>query len=186
MSASGKTRYAVLGMIGLGLRTGYDIKKYTEEVMSHFWRESYGNLYPVLKRLESEGRVTHHTEQREGRPPRQVYQLTEEGQRELEAWLQEVAQWEAPRQEVLLKLLFSGASGSGLGMRHVLTLRSSLVESRRQRQGVQHRSPEDPEGARRFRLTLRFAELVEEAMLTWCDEAMAALREPLDDSSPAS
>jgi hypothetical protein len=30
---------------------GYDIKKEVEERLSHFWSESYGHIYPMLRRL---------------------------------------------------------------------------------------------------------------------------------------
>lgn len=177
MSQTSRSRYSVLGMLSLGIRTGYDIKKYTEDVLAHFWRESYGNLYPVLKRLESEGLATHTTEYTEGRPPKQVYSLTEEGQRELDLWLQQSADWEPPRHELLLKLLLSSQAPSSVATRHVLALRSQLLEARRLQEQAARRGPERPEEARRFRLTLRFGELVNEAMLTWCDEALSELRE---------
>lgn len=44
-----------------------------------------GSLYGALQRMEAEGLVRKvRTEQRGGRPPRAVYEITEEGRRELE------------------------------------------------------------------------------------------------------
>lgn len=177
MSQTSRSRYSVLGMLSLGVHTGYDIKKYTEDVLSHFWRESYGNLYPVLKKLESEGLATHTTEFTEGRPPRQVYSVTEAGQQELDDWMQRSVEWEPPRHELLLKLLLSSRAPAFVATRHVLALRSQLMESRRAQEQAARKGPDSPEEARRFRLTLRFGELVNEAMLTWCDEALSELRD---------
>lgn len=178
--AQGRTRFAVLGMIGMGLRTGYDIKKYTESTLSHFWRESYGNLYPVLKHLEGDGLLTH-TEERQGtRPPRLVYALTPQGRAALEEWLQQPAEWEPPRYEALLKILLAAPAdpaapplSSPAALRHVLSLRARIVESRLQLQEARARA-DDPDQAR-LRLTLRFGELVGDAMLQWCDEAVGEL-----------
>jgi DNA-binding PadR family transcriptional regulator len=166
-------------MIGMGLRTGYDIKKYTESTLSHFWRESYGNLYPVLKHLEDDGLLTH-TEERQGtRPPRLVYALTAQGRAELEDWLQQAAEWEPPRYEALLKILLAAPAdpSSPIALRHVLSLRARVVESRRQLDEARARAADAPDQAR-LRLTLRFGELVGDAMLQWCDEAMAELSPP--------
>ncbi|MDH3629255.1 MAG: PadR family transcriptional regulator, partial [Acidobacteriota bacterium] len=42
------SRYAVLGILTLEPMSGYDIKKFIETSVAHFWRESYGNIYPLL------------------------------------------------------------------------------------------------------------------------------------------
>lgn len=175
MSTHSRTRFAVLGMLGMNIQTGYDIKKYTESVLSHFWRESYGNLYPVLKRLEAEGLSTRRTEMTPGRPPRQMYHLTETGQAELERWLEEVSELEVPRHEVLLKLLLSAKHGPSLGLRHVLHLRAQLLSAATALASARAAMPDDPEEALRFRLTLSFGEKVNTAMLDWCDEAIGIL-----------
>jgi hypothetical protein len=37
-----RSRYAVLGMLSMGLETGYAMKKHVEANLGHFWNESYG------------------------------------------------------------------------------------------------------------------------------------------------
>ena len=46
-----KTRFAVLGILSYGPMSGYDIKKFYEQNVAGFWSESYGQIYPILKRL---------------------------------------------------------------------------------------------------------------------------------------
>ena len=41
----------VLGMLWHGPLSGYDIKRAVERSTASFWRASYGQLYPELKRL---------------------------------------------------------------------------------------------------------------------------------------
>ena len=51
------TAKVVLGMIALGERTGYDIKRTVEKSTAFFWGASYGQIYPELERLERAGLV---------------------------------------------------------------------------------------------------------------------------------
>ena len=51
------TARVILGVLGLGPRTGYDIKKLTDVSTRFFWSASYGQIYPELKRLEAAGLV---------------------------------------------------------------------------------------------------------------------------------
>ena len=55
------------------------------ESIGHFWSESYGQIYPGLKRLAADGLVEKKTERQKGRPDRHLYSLTEEGREELAA-----------------------------------------------------------------------------------------------------
>ena len=103
-----RTRYAVLGMLSFGSMTGYDMKKYIDNSIAHFWNENYGGIYPVLRRLEKEGLVTKATEQAEGRPVRHVYSLTDQGREALQMWLRLPAERPVWRMELLLKLFFGG------------------------------------------------------------------------------
>src|SRR6266511_3084367 len=52
------TAYVVLGMLGLGAKTGYDIKGIVDRSTRFFWAASYGQIYPELRRLEEAGLVT--------------------------------------------------------------------------------------------------------------------------------
>src|SRR2546425_13082496 len=51
------TGRVVLGMLSLGKRTGYDIKQLVDVSTRFFWAASYGQIYPELKRLETQGLV---------------------------------------------------------------------------------------------------------------------------------
>ena len=42
------TAYVILGMLGLGARTGYDIKRIVDQSTRFFWAASYGQIYPEL------------------------------------------------------------------------------------------------------------------------------------------
>ncbi len=98
------TEFAILGLLAEAPRSGYDIKKEVEERLSHFWSESYGHIYPMLRRLHDSDFVAKEVERQEGRPDRYVYSLTEDGRRALEDWFAEPPAPPRPRNELLLRL----------------------------------------------------------------------------------
>ena len=108
MPRESTTRYAILGLLSLTPCSGYDIKKMADMSISHFWSENYGNIYPVLRVLEAEGLVERESGQTPGRPPKSVYCITEQGSRELYDWLMRPAETHPFRNELLLKIFFSG------------------------------------------------------------------------------
>lgn len=108
MPRNNKTRYALLGVLAFAPASGYDIKKFCDKSIAYFWNENYGHIYPVLKELEKAGLVAGETASRDGRPPRTVYRITEDGREELRRWLTLPVEPEPVRHELLLKLIFSG------------------------------------------------------------------------------
>ncbi len=101
------TGRVILGMLALGVTSGYDIKQLVDKSTRHFWAASYGQIYPELKRLEDQGLVRGRSEPTGGRA-RTVYELTEAGRDALRSWLTSDAEplYEL-RDEGMLKLFFS-------------------------------------------------------------------------------
>jgi PadR family transcriptional regulator AphA len=104
------TGRVILGMLSIGLNTGYDIKQFVDKTTRHFWAASYGQIYPELRRLEEQGLVTGTPEPSGGRA-RTVFELTEDGWAALREWLEDPGEslWEL-RCETMLKLFFSDAA----------------------------------------------------------------------------
>ena len=100
--------------------SGYDMRRMIPESIGHFWSESYGQIYPALKRLAADGLVEKRTEAQVGRPERHVYTLTDAGRERLEAWLAQPVRREVSRDELLLKLFFGAHAGVGVNRGHVL------------------------------------------------------------------
>ena len=53
-----KTRYAILGVLLDGPTSGYEIKSLMGRSTVYFWRESDSTIYPMLKVLAKEGKVS--------------------------------------------------------------------------------------------------------------------------------
>jgi DNA-binding PadR family transcriptional regulator len=101
--------YLVLGMLRLGAKSGYMIKKGADLSTSTFWPTSLAQVYPELARLERHGLVTRKDDPR-GALKRAAYELTPEGEEALLAWLR--SSRTAPtqlRSEAMLRLFFADA-----------------------------------------------------------------------------
>jgi DNA-binding PadR family transcriptional regulator len=101
--------YLVLGMLQLGAKSGYSIKKATDISTRVFFPTSLAQVYPELARLESDGLVTRREDPHGGRS-RSAYELTGKGEDALLAWL--LSERSAPtqlRDEGLLRLFFADA-----------------------------------------------------------------------------
>jgi DNA-binding PadR family transcriptional regulator len=99
--------FLMLGMVRLGARSGYAIKKATDASTRFFWPTSLGQVYPELARLERAGLLSRRDDSHGGRT-RSAYELTKEGEAALLAWLQSPS--EAPtqfRDEGVLRLFFA-------------------------------------------------------------------------------
>jgi DNA-binding PadR family transcriptional regulator len=101
-----KSKYAILGILSFGPMSGYDIKKFYEQSIASFWNESYGQIYPILRRLAEDGLATKAIHRQEGRPDRHIYAITERGREELQQWLVEPIGRHIGRHEIILKLIF--------------------------------------------------------------------------------
>lgn len=105
----GPPAYVVLGMLRIGLRSGYAIKRGADRATKHFWPISLAQVYPELARLEKAGLVSGR-EDPQGARARRAYEITEKGEEALLGWLR--APRDAPpqvRDERLLRLFFADA-----------------------------------------------------------------------------
>ena len=107
----GPPAFLVLGMLRLGQSSGYAIKKAADVSTRFFWPTSLAQVYPQLARLEREGLVTRR-EDPHGARSRSAYELTEDGEAALLAWLRAYVPEEMPpqfRDEGVLRLFFADA-----------------------------------------------------------------------------
>jgi PadR family transcriptional regulator AphA len=106
MPRQNKTRYALLGMLSYKPMSGYEMKKMSDHSIGHFWNENFGNIYPVLKKLEAEGLVTMIREDSDGGPSRKTYTITSDGRKILTEWLAAAPDVSPLREELLLQVFF--------------------------------------------------------------------------------
>jgi DNA-binding PadR family transcriptional regulator len=100
----------MLGLVALRPRHGYELAAYfgPDGDLGMVCQLPMSLLYAQLKRLETLGLLEGTTELQSNRPPRRIYRLTPEGDRELGHWLDEpVRRIRDIRIDFLLKLFFS-------------------------------------------------------------------------------
>jgi DNA-binding PadR family transcriptional regulator len=98
--------WVVLGLVALGPRSGYDVKRVVDRAIRHFWAASYGQIYPELRRLERAGWIEGEDVPRGGRS-RRLYRITPTGRQALRAWLGGRETRIEMRDESLLRLFFA-------------------------------------------------------------------------------
>ena len=115
-----RTAYVLLGMLSIQPNlSGYELHKAIEDNFGSFWGESYGQIYPALKRLKDEGLIEAREPISATRKRRQEYALTDAGRVALREWLALPFQNDPPRNEFLLKLFFCSEAGPGVALAHV-------------------------------------------------------------------
>ena len=159
------TAYVVLRMLGLGARTGYDVKNIVDKSARFFWAASYGQIYPELKRLEDQGLVHGRPEPLGGRA-RTVYDLTEAGKAVLEHWLaaDDEPSYEL-RDEGMLKLFFSDS----LPERRIEIVRAIRRREERDLAHLRSIEPHASKGPTGSYLTLQMGIELTESIIKWCE-----------------
>ncbi|HGA2397003.1 TPA: PadR family transcriptional regulator [Streptococcus agalactiae] len=71
MTMTGKD--IILGLLIEKSRTGYEINEVFETIFKHFYKTSYGMIYPTLKRLSESGLVEKEIVIQNGKPNKNVY-----------------------------------------------------------------------------------------------------------------
>ena len=172
------SKYAILGMLSLRPMSGYDIRKTVQESIRFFWSESYGQIYPALKRLEVQKLVERARGAQKGRAGRQVYALTRTGRRELQEWLTRKPQMQPFRNELLLKLFFGRLVPREACQEHVRHFRQrqeDFLRTYRQVEGWLHTEHERHPDLPFWMMTLTYGVHQARALRNWCDETLAAL-----------
>jgi len=188
------TEFAILGLLAEEPRSGYDIKKDVEERLSHFWSESFGHIYPMLRRLHGRGLVERSVERQEGRPDRKVYSITSEGRAALQAWFAEPPPPQRPRNEILLRIFLGRHADKEHLLRDVRGQREGFERTLAALRAVQDRlhgevgEEEDQREVHPDRvywgLTLSYGLRALEALVQWGEEAEATLKALAEDHRP--
>lgn len=104
--------HAILAFLEYQPMTGYDLKKYFDLSVAHFWSATQSHIYKALDGLEKQGWVTVTLIPQEGKPNRKEYQITDAGRAELRHWLTTPLPLDAVRQAWLIQVFFAHASSN--------------------------------------------------------------------------
>jgi PadR family transcriptional regulator AphA len=165
------TGYVVLGILNWQPRTGYEIKQLVDKSTRFFWAASYGQIYPELKRLESQGLVAGKADLQSARN-RKVYRLTAKGRREFDGWMRQPPKTFEMRDEGLLKLFLATGDSDEEIARHLGEMggHADDVAARLRTIREQLGAAEGSE-----QLCLRFGIEMNEWIAEWCEREKHAL-----------
>jgi DNA-binding PadR family transcriptional regulator len=167
----------LLGLLTIQPMSGYELGQTVRESVGHFWNESYGQIYPNLKKLAGGGFVTSKAERQKGKPDRQIYSITQKGRERVATWLAVPPQPEIPRNELLLKLFFGGQAPLAISIEHVQRMMESesailrvigSIEKEIRKNGQYSDVPY-------WMMAVRFGQLELEAHQRWAQETLAEL-----------
>jgi len=174
-----QTAYVILGLLSIEPNlSGYDMRKMIRSSVGYFWGESWGQIYPTLKRLVAAGLIAPGSSVSTGRKQRQTYILTEPGRARLRQWLALPFQNDPPRNEFLLKLFFGREAAPAVSIAHVRDLQernrrmlATLLEIEASAQAAKPPNPHFPY----WMLTLSMGKTLTRAALEWGETALTEL-----------
>jgi len=179
MKKVNKSRFAILGMLFDKPRSGYEIKTFMLQSTVHFWQESDASIYPMLKKLESEGKVTSRSESR-GKRERNVFEITPAGKKEFIKWLDfPVVDEETHRNELLLKLFFSANASKEEVIKKLLVEQKKVRDAERQFEDIEEnllsQVPDSHPHKQFWMMTLRYGVINAKAETQWLSECIKIL-----------
>ena len=176
-----RTAYVILGLLSTQPNlsgSGYEIHKAIEDNFGSFWGESYGQIYPTLKRLAAEGLISPSKSTNTSKKRRQAYALTDAGRACLREWLALPFQNDPPRNEFLLKLFFGGEAAPGVALAHARELQERNRRTLATLEGIESMAREihSPNPNKPYwMLTLGLGLTLTRAALDWGESALAEL-----------
>jgi DNA-binding PadR family transcriptional regulator len=174
-----QTAYAILGVLSFHPRqTGYHIRKTVESSVRYFWSESYGQIYPTLKRLAGDGLIEPCGPA--GKKGAQEYSITQAGRAALEAWLALPYREDPQRNEFLLKIFFGIQAAPEVAINHLMNFQQRTRQlfgtfTELEKLAIQHNSQEP--GFPYWHLTLDFGLTQLRASLEWSERALERLNQ---------
>ena len=178
----GTTSYVVLGSIAVrGPSTSYDLKRFVELTLGHFWAFPHSQLYAEPERLARAGLLSE--EREDGGRRRRTYAISAAGRRALDKWLRQPATSQLEiRDAGLLKLFFSELADDeafrALAREQAAAHRAMLARY----EWLRRRYGDRPEYARRM-LPLEAGFKMERALIAFWDEVGAQALQPLAGGS---
>lgn len=183
-NSGNKTKFLILGLLSEESLSGYEIKKIVDVRFSFFWSESFGQIYPQLKKLNEEGLIKELPlkESQNGKVIRK-YSITDSGINVLKEWLKGPVEKEVVRYEILLKMYFSSIVSPEVMLGHVKEFQrvhnQQMKLFKEFRQNLEQYK-DVHSNHRDILMVLSFGEKIWKAYDEWCEEVTSALEKRID------
>ncbi|MCM1043944.1 MAG: PadR family transcriptional regulator [Candidatus Gastranaerophilales bacterium] len=101
-------KHGILGLLNYHGMTGYEIMQTFRDSLNFFWRAQTSQIYRELEGLERQGWVSKTLVKQQGKPDKNIFAITEAGQKELLGWLAQGELLMDVRNPTLMKVFFLG------------------------------------------------------------------------------
>jgi PadR family transcriptional regulator, regulatory protein AphA len=167
------TSRVILGMLGLGPKSGYEIKRFVDHSTRFFWAASYGQIYPELRQLTEAGLIEG-TADPQGARQKTVHRLTDAGAQALREWLIAPPEIQETRDESLLKVFFSDFAGPETTVAALEAKRDHHVDVVARLSAIEAEAGKHPDTS--TYMTLRFGIACNQFAAEFCEREAARVR----------
>lgn len=182
--------HAILGFLDYRPMSGYDLKKFFDQSVAHFWSATQSHIYKALENLEQDGMVESQIILQEGKPNRKQYKITDAGKAELRRWVSTPLPVEAKREAWLIQVFFShnidNQEIASLFENRIERLRASLAQCQLAQKNIEANSQR--EGMKRLRslwqLTLDYGIDYYENEIHWLEKTLPLVQKLPPLTSP--
>lgn len=172
-------KFALLGFLQKGPKTGYELQKKIERSIHHFWPSTQSQVYRTLNEISESGLITSEIHYQHEKPNRKVYSITPKGEAELAEWLSSAVDLPPHRNQFLVQLFFS-RNLTAQGMKKNLLHYQALMRERlaflehRDTQGMVD-AAEDARERLLFEIIRQNGVRVLQSEIDWADDALHKL-----------
>jgi len=122
-----KTKYVILGLLSECPMSGYDLKRIIDMRFRFFWSESYGQIYPQIKKMLESKEIEKESTPKDSRR-KQLYRITDKGLKSLLLWMDMPIEKETVRLEILLKVYFANFMDDNMLFNYIQIFRKQHKE----------------------------------------------------------
>jgi PadR family transcriptional regulator AphA len=148
-------RFALLGLLAVEPRSGYDLKRAIDRSTYFIWNATGPQIYNTLHKLREEGYITSEARAQKGRPDKQVHTITARGRSVLKQFMSEPIRTSVTRDEVLLRIFFGNFASKATIRRELEAYLERIRRERAYMEATEARIVSHPgrrHEARRFQL----------------------------------
>jgi len=180
-------KHGLIGLLNYEPMTGYELTKFFNESLGHFWQAKASQIYRELDAMEKSGWLTSERVIQDDKPNKRVYSITEQGKAEFIDWLTNFDPLKPPTGKgnaFLMRIFFGGAlnadctlellrmskeySLKGINQLHVIVDEINEMVAQ---------EPELANDSKYWKLSVLFGEIINKAALEWADKAIEILEE---------
>ncbi|WP_156761315.1 PadR family transcriptional regulator [Microbacterium karelineae] len=103
-------RYALLALLRVGPKSGYDLQKQFDTSVGHLWHAPDSQIYPELRKMEAAGLIEGEEQVRGTRATRRLYHVTPAGDADYLAWINGPLSYARVREPASLKAAYLEAA----------------------------------------------------------------------------